>query len=43
MNNYLASAPEQQKLSIAISYLDGHAHEWWIVYKEAEEGRNIAS
>ncbi len=43
MNNYLASDPEHQKLSIAIRYLDGHAHEWWIVYKETEEGRNIAS
>ncbi len=25
MNNYLANAPEQQNLLIAISYLDGHA------------------
>lgn len=30
-------------MNIAISYLHGSAHEWWIVYKETEEGRIIGT
>ncbi len=43
MNDYLASASEEKKQSIEISYGDGHADELRIVYKETEEGRNIAN
>ncbi len=43
MTNNPASAPEQQNVSIAIRNIDGHAPQWWIVHKESEKGRNIAS
>ncbi len=41
MNNYLAGTSDEDALAIAISYLHGPAHEWWIVYKETEDGRNV--
>lgn len=41
MNNYLASTPDEEALQIAISYLDGAAHEWWIVYQKTVEGVSI--
>ncbi len=41
MNNYLAGTSDEDALAIAISYLHGPAHEWWIVYNETEDGRNV--
>ena len=41
MSNYLQNVDESQALTIAVSYLAEGAHEWWIVFKETEEGRNI--
>ncbi len=43
MNNYLANSSTEEALPIAISYLQGHAHEWWIMYKETEEGQRITN
>ena len=43
MNNYVLNQPEPLALSIAVSYLDGPAHEWWIAYKESEEGKHVAT
>lgn len=43
MNNYLQTATDEEALPIAISYLQGHAHEWWIVYKNTEEGEQITT
>ena len=43
MDNYLEGTPGPKALSIAVSYLEGSAHEWWIVFKETEEGTNINS
>ena len=41
MSNYLQNVEESQALTIAVSYLAEGAHEWWIVFKETEEGRTI--
>ncbi len=43
MNNYLASTSDEEALAIAISYLHGPAHEWWIAFKETEDGRNVTA
>ncbi len=43
MNNYLAGTSDDDALAITISYLHGPAHEWWIVYKETEDGRNVTT
>ena len=41
MSNYLSDTNEPQAMSIAVSYLQGTAHEWWIKYQDSEDGRNI--
>ena len=41
MSNYLGNSPPDQALWIAISYLQGPAHEWWIVFRETDEGAQI--
>ena len=41
MSNYLGSMPDDKALAVAISYLDGPAHDWWIVFKNSEQGRSI--
>ena len=41
MSNYLQNVHEFQALTIAVSYLAEGAHEWWIFFKETEEGRTI--
>ena len=43
MDNYLEGTSGPKALSIAVSYLEGSAHEWWIVFKTTEEGRDITS
>ena len=42
MDNYLDTIPGSEALNIAVSYLDGNAHEWWIAYSQTIEGKNIA-
>ena len=41
MDSFLGDAPGPDSLNVACSYLDGHAHEWWIVYRLTEEGSAI--
>ena len=41
MSNYLSEVSEPQAMSIAVSYLQGTAHEWWIKYQLTEDGKAI--
>ena len=41
ITNYVLGVPDDQALTIAVSYLEGPAHEWWIVYRQTEEGKLI--
>ena len=41
MSNYLSTVEEDKALPIAVSYLSEGAHEWWIVFKETEEGKKV--
>ena len=41
MPNYLHGIAEPQAMSIAVSYLQGAAHEWWIKYQITDDGRKI--
>ena len=43
MTNYIGSTPDSQALSIAVSYLEGSAHEWWIAYQQTTEGKAITT
>ena len=43
MSNYLAEVSEPRALSIAVSYLDGAAHEWWVVFKTTPAGQAVES
>ena len=43
MSNYLEKVEEPQAKSIAVSYLSGTAHEWWIKYKETKDGQKITT
>lgn len=41
VTNYVGSNNTAEALKVAVSYLSGSAHEWWLVYKETEEGRQV--
>lgn len=41
MDNYLGNARGMDSLKVALSYLAGSAHEWWIVYEKSTEGQSI--
>ncbi len=41
ITNYVGSTDPRNALIIAVSYLDGPAHEWWIVFRETDEGKAI--
>ena len=43
MDNYLENATGTDALNIALSYLSGNAHEWWIVYHKSTEGSPITN
>ena len=43
MSNYLCNVQESQAMTIAVSYLQGTAHEWWINYKDTEDGKDIST
>ena len=43
MDSFLGDAPGSNSLNVACSYLDGHAHEWCIIYRQNEEGSVIAT
>ena len=42
-DNFLGNTPGANSLNVASSYLDGHAHEWWIVHKQTAEGAAIST
>ena len=41
MDNYLLHTPPEEAMKIAISYLDGNAHEWWIVHQQTQDGAGL--
>ena len=41
MENYLRDTPLRDTLHVAASYLEGSAHEWWIVHRSTEQGRAV--
>lgn len=43
MDNYLTTASPEESLPIAVSYLEGSAHEWWIAYQSTPEGSIVTS
>ena len=43
MSNYLQKIADPEAMSIAVSYLQDNAHEWWIKFKDTEEGRVIST
>ena len=43
MDSFLGDAPGQNFLNVARSYLDVHAHEWWIFYRQTKEGSAITT
>ena len=43
MSNYLTNVDDTRALPIAVSYLVDGAHEWWIVFKDTEEGQSIST
>lgn len=43
MDNYLEDARDDESLPLAVSYLTGAAHEWWIVFRESDDGEHVQS
>ena len=43
VSNYIGDDQNPQAFIVAISYLSGSAHEWWIGYKETDEGRQVTT
>ena len=43
MDNYLVGSDDVGSMNIALSYLAGNAHEWWIVYSKTPEGTTVQS
>ena len=41
MSNYLRDVNEPQATSIAVSYLQSTAHDWWIKYQLTEDGKKV--
>ena len=41
MANYLRLSSDSEAFQIAVSYLEGNAHEWWLVFKDSAEGQSI--
>lgn len=41
MDNYLSQTPSEEAMKVAISYLDGNAHEWWIVHQQTQEATEM--
>lgn len=42
MDNFLASTSKRESRSQSVSDLSGAAHEWWISYKDTEDGKKVA-
>lgn len=43
MDNYLGDSNDESSLQLAVSYLSGPAHEWWIIYKLSDDGKEVKS
>lgn len=43
MDNYIGDATPEEALNLAISYLSGAAHEWWIMYHITDEGKEVTT
>ena len=41
MDNYVRDIDQSTAFNIALSYLSGNAHEWWIFYQNSKEGKGI--
>ena len=43
VSNYVGNDQNPQALTVAISYLQGAAHEWWLGYSKTEEGNQVTT
>ena len=43
MSNYLTQIDEKEGLSIAVSYLQGSGHEWWIAFANTDNGSKVTT
>ena len=43
MSKYLCNVKEPQAMTIAVNYLQGTAHDWWIKYKDTEDGEDTST
>ena len=41
LNNYIGTEQNPYSMNITVSYLQGSADEWWLGYKETEDGRQV--
>ena len=41
LNNYIGSEENLHSMNVAVSYLQGSAREWWLEYKETEDGKQV--
>lgn len=41
MINYFKNVCDSYSLPRAVSYITKAAHDWWIVFKESDEGRKV--
>ena len=41
VTNYVGNTDPRNALNVAVSYLEGPAHEWWIIFRNSEEGKSI--
>ena len=43
INSYVRYEQNPQVLNVAVSYLQGSAHEWWLGYQQTDEGRQVTT
>ena len=43
MENFLGNSSGTSALHVTSRYLDGHAHEWWVVHKQTVKGSAITT
>ena len=41
LSNYIGIEQNPHSMNVAVSYLQGTAHEWWLGYKETEDGSQV--
>ena len=43
MSNYVKDLSNEEAITVAVSYLGGGAHEWWMIFHATEEGTSVQS